>query len=140
MSSEIKKKKNIQIDAWSSLRSFTAARIALGRTGISVPVKESLEFKMTHAHARDAVYSTLDEGKLVDELEKMHQSYFVLHSRAKDRDEYLLRPDSGRRLDRRSVERLATYHSKGFDVAIIIAGGLSAIGINAHAIPVLKLL
>jgi len=54
----IEKKDHInQVDAWTSLRSYTAARIALGRTGVSVPVNEVLQFKMAHAHARDAVFS-----------------------------------------------------------------------------------
>lgn len=140
MSSEIEKSRTVQPDAWSSLRSFTAARIALGRTGISVPLKESLQFKMAHAHARDAVFSVLDENALINALEKMNQPYFVLHSKAKDRTEYLHRPDLGRRLNDSSLETLLTCNSKGFDVAIVIADGLSAIGINIHAIPVFKLL
>jgi ethanolamine ammonia-lyase small subunit len=47
-------------DEWTSFKIHTAARIALGRTGVSVPMKESLEFKAAHAMAREAVYSTLD--------------------------------------------------------------------------------
>jgi ethanolamine ammonia-lyase small subunit len=46
-------------DPWVSLKAFTAARIALGRSGTSVPLQESLAFKLAHAHARDAVYSAL---------------------------------------------------------------------------------
>ncbi len=140
MSLEIDKRKIIHYDAWSSLRSFTAARIALGRTGISVPLSESLQFKMAHAHARDAVYSVLDEESLINALEETKQSYFVLHSTATNRNEYLQRPDLGRRLDDESVQLLQNFNSKGFDAVIIIADGLSATGINTHAIPVFKLL
>jgi ethanolamine ammonia-lyase small subunit len=140
MSSEIEKTKTIQPDAWSSLRSFTAARIALGRTGISVPLKESLQFKMAHAHARDAVFSVLDEDAITKALEEINQRYFVLHSKAKDRNEYLHRPDLGRSLDNLSLETLHTYNSKNFDVAIIIADGLSAAGINTNVIPFFKVL
>jgi ethanolamine ammonia-lyase small subunit len=140
MSSEIEKSKTVQPDAWSSLGSFTAARIALGRTGISIPLKESLQFKMAHAHARDAVFSMLNEDAIIDALEEMNQPFFVLHSKAKDRNEYLHRPDLGRRLSHPSLEKLHIYNSKGFDVAIVIADGLSSTGIDTHALPVFKLL
>jgi len=140
MQSEIKKSKTVQPDAWSSLRSLTAARIALGRTGTSIPLKESLLFKMAHAHARDAVFSVIDKGSIINALEEMNQPYLVLNSKAKDRNEYLHRPDLGRRLNDHSLEKLLTYNRKGFDVAIMIADGLSAIGINTHAIRVFKML
>jgi len=140
MSLEIEKNKIVQPDPWSSLRSFTAARIALGRTGVSVPLKESLQFKMAHAHARDAVFSMLDVDLLTGAMDEMDLPYFILNSKAKSRNDYLRRPDLGRRLDNYSLERFPVYSSKGFDVAVIIADGLSATGINTHAVPVFKLL
>jgi len=140
MSSKIEKIKSVQNDAWSSLRVFTAARIALGRAGVSMPLKESLQFKMAHAHARDAVFSVLDENGLINALEIIHQQYFLLYSKANDRNEYLHRPDLGRRLDNDSTNQLETYTTKEFDVAVVIADGLSATAINVHAIPVFKLL
>jgi ethanolamine ammonia-lyase small subunit len=140
MSSEIEKQKPVQTNAWSSLKSFTAARIALGRTGVSVPLKESLQFKMAHAHARDAVFSMLGEKALIASLEKIHHPYFLLHSQANDRNAYLQRPDLGRRLNDASIKQLENYISKGFDIAVVIADGLSATAINTHAIPVFKLL
>ncbi|HEU4859590.1 MAG TPA: ethanolamine ammonia-lyase light chain EutC, partial [Chitinophagaceae bacterium] len=58
-------------DPWESLKSFTKARIALGRTGVAPPLKELLDFKMCHAHARDAVYSVLE----LDDLEEGLQQF-----------------------------------------------------------------
>ena len=52
-------------DPWSALNTFTAARIALGRTGVSIPVRENLSFKLAHAFARDAVYTILDKATLI---------------------------------------------------------------------------
>lgn len=139
MELEPKPNGNIQ-DSWTSLRSLTSARIALGRSGSSVPLSESLNFKLAHANARDAVYSTLDFNALTTSLTTFNLPLFNLHSRVFFRQEYLQRPDLGRRLNEVSVEQLKSSPDKNCDVAIILADGLSATAINRHAEGVLSLL
>lgn len=129
-----------QKDAWVSLRSFTNARIALGRTGVSVPVKEALQFKMAHAHARDAVFSHIEKEKIFTALQFFQQPVFFLHSKATDRHTYLQRPDLGRRLNEESVAKLTNFKSKGYDICITIADGLSSTAVNMHAMQLLVLL
>jgi ethanolamine ammonia-lyase small subunit len=135
---------NFQPDSWSSLREYTAARIALGRTGTSVPLRESLNFKLAHAHARDAVYSILDLPGLKTGLQQFGLPVLELHSQTQNRQQYLQRPDWGRQLNDASLQRLSqmssAWKAESSDVAVILADGLSATAINDHAIPLLEIL
>src|ERR1700761_6446411 len=89
-----------------ALQEFTAARIAIGRAGTSIPLKQSLEFKLAHAHARDAVYSELDITRLTENLQQFNIPVLHLHSMAGYREQYLQRPDLGRKLNEASIEEL----------------------------------
>jgi ethanolamine ammonia-lyase small subunit len=129
-----------EADPWAALRSFTAARIALGRSGTSVPLRESLAFKLAHAHARDAVYSVLDVERLLPELRGFQLPVCQVRSQAPNRPHYLQRPDQGRQLDQTSRMHLAEQAAGDYDVVIILADGLSATAINDHALPLLRLL
>ena len=131
-------------DSWESLKEFTAARIALGRAGDSIPMRQSLEFKLAHAHARDAVYSVLDTEKLTEELRLLNIPVLKLRSQATTRQIYLQRPDLGRLPDEASSQ-IVTNHLIPADISIILADGLSANAINNNAaqllaelIPLLK--
>jgi ethanolamine ammonia-lyase small subunit len=108
------------------LKAFTPARVALGRTGHSLPTAELLRFQLDHARARDAVYDPLNPAWLP-------QPHIRLSSAARDRGEYLRRPDLGRRL---SEDSRALLDRGEYDAAIVIADGLSAIAVHRHAAPV----
>ena len=125
-------------DAWESLKAFTNARIALGRTGVATPLKEVLDFRLCHAHARDAVYSVLKVDELTASLQQFQMSIITVNSKANDRTAYLQRPDLGRKLNNASASNLKNETSHSADVAIIIGDGLSATAINEHAVHVVK--
>jgi len=132
-------------DAWESLKAFTNARIALGRAGVAPPLKEILDFRMCHAHARDAVYSVLNIDELTGALQQFQIPVITVNSKASDRAVYLQRPDLGRKLNNASASNLKNVREDSFgetshsaDVAIIIADGLSATAINEHAVHVVK--
>jgi ethanolamine ammonia-lyase small subunit len=125
---------------WQSLRRFTAARIALGRSGVSQPTAPQLAFQLAHARARDAVHAELDHAALADALRAASGLACVsLHSAAADRHVYLQRPDLGRHLDAASRAALAPS-ADGYDVAFVIADGLSALAIEQNALPLLQAL
>ncbi len=134
------KKYIVQTDPWSDLKEYTAARIALGRTGTAEPLQALLQFRLAHAHARDAVYAVLDQPMLLNGLRSLQQASFILQTQAASRSEYLQYPHKGRRLHAASHDQLNEFNSTGYDLCLVLADGLSATAINSHAIPVLKLL
>jgi len=125
-------------DPWAGLRAFTAARIGLGRSGTSVPLREALAFRLAHAHARDAVYSGLDKEQLVKELAALGWPVLTVHSQAATRPEYLRRPDRGRQLGAASRAHLADAAAGEWDLVVVLADGLSATAGNQHALPLLR--
>jgi ethanolamine ammonia-lyase small subunit len=120
---------------WSRLRRITPARIALGRVGHALPLREVLDFQLAHARARDAVHATLDPDALVPELSPMR--VLQVESAAHDRATYLRRPDLGRRLSARSAAVLADTGGQ-CDVVFVIGDGLSATGVQARAARLVK--
>src|SRR5437868_6653905 len=102
---------------WTRLRELTAARIALGRAGHSLPTRELLAFQLAHARARDAAHHDLDLGcfRALDPI--------FLTSEAPDRLTYLQRPDLGRRLSPESAVQLTRAEC---DAVFIIADALSS--------------
>jgi ethanolamine ammonia-lyase small subunit len=121
----------------AQLRKFTDARIAMGRVGTSIPIKQSLAFNLAHAHARDAVYSTLDTEALTDSLTLFNLPILHLQSEATNRNKYLKRPDLGRKINEKAKAILDEYKG-ATDVAFIIADGLSAEAVNENAFAVLN--
>ncbi|MDO8828336.1 ethanolamine ammonia-lyase subunit EutC [Methylophaga sp.] len=128
---------------WRQLRQFTAARIGIGRAGVSTPTRETLEFQLAHAQARDAVHTELDVETLQQQLLQLKQEIpqipsqkpLVLHSRAIDRVNYLQRPDYGRQLDDAGFASLKPFSTnQPYDLALVIADGLSATAIHQNAV------
>jgi ethanolamine ammonia-lyase small subunit len=129
-------------DAWTSLRSATPARIALGRAGGSLSTHEWLDFKSAHAAARDAVHCAFDAEQLAAEVRALSVDVVVVESAAGDRHTYLQRPDLGRRLDERSRYELQELPrpQAAFDLAVIVSDGLSALAVHRQAVPLLAAL
>ncbi|MCF4977745.1 ethanolamine ammonia-lyase subunit EutC [Pseudomonas gessardii] len=136
----------VQIDTpqsdnpWLELRRLTPARIALGRTGTSIPTGAQLDFQFAHAQARDAVHLPFDHAELSRQMAERGRDSLLLHSAAPDRHSYLQRPDLGRRLSDESAQALRDYalaNPGGVDLAVVVADGLSALAVHKHTAPFL---
>jgi len=120
-------------DPWTRLRGFTRARIGLGRAGDALPLEALLDFQLAHARARDAVHLPYDAASVAAALADLGP--IAVASRAGDRTTYLRRPDLGRLL---APDDAARLKAGKWDAAFVIADGLSATGVVAHAVPVLR--
>lgn len=91
------------------------------------PLTETLlRFRADHATAQDAV--------LNDVSAEFIQKYNLVkvQSACRDKDEYLTRPDLGRKLSAESLETLRTACKKGADLQIIVSDGLSSKAVEAN--------
>jgi ethanolamine ammonia-lyase small subunit len=126
----------IEPNPWTALRQFTAARIALGRVGASLPTQEVLRFGVAHALARDAVHTALDVASLTAALVAAGRTALTVTSCAPDRASYLLRPDLGRTLHKDAAQTLRGVTAPA-EIAFVIADGLSAVAAQRHSVPLL---
>jgi ethanolamine ammonia-lyase small subunit len=136
---------NVVHNPWRDLRQFTDARIGLGRAGISLPTSEMLAFQLSHAQARDAVNFPLDINEMKAKLATVNAAnarVLHLHSQAVDRVTYLQRPDLGRKLNEHSRQLLLDFVAEQqqstqekYDLAIVVADGLSSLAVQKNAAP-----
>lgn len=125
-----------QRNAWADLRKLTAARIGLARSGASLSTAPLLQFALAHAQARDAVHEALNEDRLAANLGALDLPVLKVASAITDRAQYLMRPDLGRQLGD-GADAVLAPHGGSYDVTLIVADGLSARAVQAHAAPVL---
>lgn len=125
------------VDPFAGLRVATRARIGLGRSGDALPTTALLDFQTAHGRARDAVHGVVDYERIAGLLQPLPS--LTLRSRAPDRASYLRRPDWGRRLHADDLPALSALHGD-YDLALVVADGLSAAAVNAHAAPLIAAL
>lgn len=126
-------------NTWSSYRSFSNARIALGRAGGSLTTTEMLAFRADHSLAKDAIWANLEAKVLQAQLNELGLTSILLDSEARDRKQFIQRPDLGRKLSQSSADYLKRSTSKS-EISISIADGLSAMAILQHTGPFLEAL
>lgn len=117
---------------------MTPARVALGRAGAGLPTAALLDFTLDHARARDAVHSAFDIAGLAAALCEAGLEPVQVSSRARNRGDYLRRPDLGRMLDAESQCLLASRTRGQADLVLVVADGLSPAAVNLQAVAVIE--
>lgn len=113
--------------AFQALKAKTPARLGLGRAGTRYKTATLLRFRADHAAAQDSVFS------LVREDFAKENGLIPVKTECKDKDEYLTRPDLGRRFDEVN-QKVISEVCKGHRVLIVIGDGLSSAAIEANAL------
>src|SRR3954468_12254725 len=107
------------------VRAHTPARLLSGRAGAGYRTATQIELRKAHAAARDAVRTELDlkrdfGAELIDRW-----GLFEVSTQAANKDEYLLRPDLGRRFSDTARAELSRRVLSGRDLQVAIGDGLS---------------
>jgi ethanolamine ammonia-lyase small subunit len=122
------------------VRAQTPARLLAGRSGAAYRTTTQLELREAHAAARDAVRTELDiitnlGGDFVQKW-----NLFGICTKAASKDEYLLRPDLGRRFNEASRAEVIQRCPAGHDFQIVIGDGLSVTAVAVQLPRLLPLL
>lgn len=104
----------------------TPARIGISRAGARYTTNTLLRFRADHASAVDAVYTDVSEKFLED------NGLFSIQTRCNTKDEYLTRPDLGRRLNEEAIKILREKAKKSPKVQVYVSDGLSSTAIEAN--------
>lgn len=115
-------------EALRMLMGTTPARIGIGRAGARYRNLPQVVFWADHAVTQDALFREIDPALL------QQFGLFQVQTRVRDREEYLLRPDLGRKLSDAARNTLNEKCAKQPDVQLYVADGLSAAAIE-HNLP-----
>lgn len=119
-------KNSVNKEEFLKYKKKTPARVGASRAGSRYTTKTSLRFKADHAAAIDAVFSDVED----DFLER--NNLFKVSTMCKNRDEYLTRPDLGRKISKEGKELINEKCTKGQTVQIYVADGLSSTAVKAN--------
>ena len=114
-------------EGFMALKLRTPARLGVGRAGARYKTATYLRFRADHAAAQDTVFSMVAEdypGK---------NGYVPVKTLCKDKDEYLTRPDKGRRFDEENQAVLKKTLGDKPKVVLAVGDGLSSVAIETNA-------
>ena len=112
---------------YARLKARTPARLGSGKAGARYKTLTMLRFRADHAAAQDAVFSQVPEDFAKE------NGLIPVQTQCTSKDEYLTRPDLGRRFGEAHAKVLKETLPQGAKVQIVIGDGLSSAAITANA-------
>jgi ethanolamine ammonia-lyase small subunit len=128
-----------RIDLLAAARERTPARLFAGRAGTAYRTATHLELRRDHAAARDAVHADVVLTDLPPDLVSQF-GLFEVATLAHSKEEFLLRPDRGRRLSDAGRSAVVRSCAPKVDLQIALGDGLSATAVIAQGPSLLPLL
>ncbi|HYX32806.1 MAG TPA: ethanolamine ammonia-lyase subunit EutC [Oligoflexus sp.] len=120
-------------------RNWTQARVGLGRHGSSVPTEQHLKILEAQALARDSLWRKWETDAIENFLRAEKIPSLKVETEVHDRQQYLMRPDLGRRLTRSSVEALKIWqHGGDTELVFCATDGLATDAMDKQLVPFLK--
>lgn len=127
-------------DVVEKIRTRTPARIFAGRAGATYRTQTQIDLRAAHAAARDAVCAEIDIKLGLGEAFLQKWGLFEVETRARSKDEFLMRPDFGRRFTDAAREEVEKHCARDVDFQIVIGDGLSVPAVIAQVPSLLPLL
>jgi len=112
--------------ALEAMRKSTPARILMGRCGARQKTHSFLHYQADHAAAVDAVFLDVSDAFLAD------NGLFGVQTVVRDKDEFLMKPELGKRLSDEAKKTILDRCEKGCRVQVIVVDGLSSTAIEAN--------
>ncbi len=114
--------------AFLALKAKTPARLGVGRSGTRYRTVTMLRFRADHALAQDSVFTDVPEKFW------KNNNLVCVQTACKDKDEYLTRPDLGRRFPPEAHDTLRKLCGQNAPLVLVIGDGLSSNAIVTNAI------
>jgi ethanolamine ammonia-lyase small subunit len=127
-------------DLIEKIRARTPARVLADRSGAAYRTTTQLQLRQDHAAARDAVRAEFELNRDLGAEFVEQWKLFTVSTMAASKEEYLRRPDLGRRLDEKARGQLATRCEPNADLQVVIGDGLSVTAISTQVPPLLPML
>ena len=117
----------VDAEKYRRMKEKTPARLGSGRAGPRYKTLTMLRFRADHAAAQDAVFSQVPE----DFAKK--NGLVAVQTCCQSKDEYLTRPDHGRRFDEANQQIIRSAVQGTPKVQLVVGDGLSSAAILANA-------